>query len=741
MHTTKEKLEKYKQETIQNAEIERISEEITDKTRKLATLKINRQTSKGIIKDYLTRLNELKDQLKKEKNFFTSLKNLGNKSIIDRINKDIDYYTHTIEEETKKLNDTNAQIKKLEEEIQTLESSIESKKLSENIFKLDETGKLIIDISKRIPEGLEQNNENVMVHVTGFFPKNHTIVNNYNGNRTGEVIIGYQGVKTKVTSLVHRHTVHFTLNNVVHSTGDGAGSWGNEKYIVLEPLKNHTNDNIRCLNMGDSWIYGDIHFGDDSILLVRKEAYKELSDEVKNSYNIILFEGNSETNVRKILRQFGYPVFNTIDAQDFAGHRESLEYMAETVLEDKNEAINYMTDNRWDGKSKIILNEEEIATLFRILKNGKSSYQPLFSSFNKVLNRYNPAVKEYEENNKVKINIEVLRFILGTGLYKTSDGNYSFKTDDEIYKIILGLEETKDYKIDFQLYEEIMKILEKHIRTESPLVPLDNNIPLSNLTSFKYHNMARSFVNELNAIINKYNFISKGGIALSDSYGIVLNYIDKGGIVLTINIGDNLYDFIDGNYEIHNVEHDDSNNCLNYIIKLNGNTAEEVLEQTHKLIKIAQSFFKQTPPSEKNPEDKIDMDMSIFDIGRLEYEEEIKINQILREKIASIVNIYQIKVSGYPEKSYAIEMPNDWFRSARLSVKVGREVYDFIKDSYRIEENNNEEYNEFADPYKTYEVIIDAKTIGEALEKIEELAKTASKYISEKNKTSPGKNI
>lgn len=33
----------------------------------------------------------------------------------------------------------------------------------------------------------------------------------------------------------------------------------------------------------------------------------------------------------------------------------------------------------------------------------------------------------------------------------TSDGNYSFKNDDEIYNIILGLEETKDHKIDWDM--------------------------------------------------------------------------------------------------------------------------------------------------------------------------------------------------------------------------------------------------------------------------------------------------
>lgn len=735
MSTVKERLEQYIQDEIQNNEIEKVAKKIQDKKVELGKLiDVEKEPSERNIRHNSECLKKAEEQYKKETSFLTRLKRLGNDASIKHLKSEIKYYKKLIEEETKKLEQIELEIGKLKEEISSLESSITSKKLSRSIFGIDETGKLIIDINKKVPEGIEKNNEKMMVHVTSFFPKNHTIINNYNGNRTGEVIIGYQGVRTKVTSLVHRHTVHFTLNNVVHSTGDSAGNWGNEKYIVLEPLKNHTNDNIRCLNIGDSWIYGDIHFGDESILLVRKEAYEGLPDEVKNSYNIILFEGDAETNVTKILRQFGYPVFNTFDARDVPAHAASIEYIAETVLDHKNEAINYMTDNRWDGKSKIILNEEEIATLFRILTNGESPSQ-LFTIFNRVINRYDPAVMEYEENNKVKINMEVLRFILGTGLYKTSDGNYSFKNDDEIYNIILGLEETKDYKIDFQLYEELIKILEKHIRTESPLVPLDNNITLSNLTSFKYHNMARSFVNELNAILNKYNFISKGGTVLSDSYGIDLKYIDKDGIVLYINIGDNLYDFISGNYEIHNVEHDDNNNFLNYIIKLNGNTAEEVLKQAQDFIEVAHSYFKHNEQIEEKKDIEIAPDMKLYDLRKPENSE---MSKALRTKIKNIANKYQIKINGYPEKSYDIDMHEISYGGIYLFVKVGTEAYDFIKDSYKIYNglsNRNSDYNALVDQYRTYEIEIDEETVGEALDKIEELARTASNYIAEKTKT------
>lgn len=739
MSTVKERLAQYTQEETQNNEIEKVKKKIQDKKAELgALIDIKIRSCKEMLKDYSTCLKKVEEQYKKETRFFVRLKKSGNNTPIKHLKREIERYKKLIEEETKKLEQSELEIGKLKEEISVLESSIASKKLSRSIFGIDETGKLIIDVSKKVPEDIEQNDEKMMVHVTSFFPKNHTIVNNYNGNKIVEVAINYQGVGIKVKSLVHRHTVHFTQNNVVHSTGDGAGSWGNEKYIILEPLKNHINDNICGICIGDSWIYGDIHFGSDSILLVRKEAYDELSAEIKTSYNIVLFEGNAQLNVEAILSQFGYPIFNTSAARDYPGHSLSPEGLSEMILNNKNEAINYMTDNKWDGKSKIILSEEELVDLFRILTTGVLSGNFLFNAYKKVIEQYDPAILEYEKNNNIKVNREVLRFILGTGLYKNSDGNYSFKTDAEIYDMICKLKKTKDYNIDFKFYEEIMKILEKHIRAESPLVPLDNNIPLSNLTSFKYHNMARSFVNELNAILNKYNLISKGGIALSDSYDIVLDYIDKDGIVLKINIGDNLYDFIDGNYEIHNVEHDDSNNCLNYIIKLNGNTAEEVLKQAWDFIEVAHSYFNQSVQIEEKKDSEIDMDMKLYDLSKPENSE---MNDALRTKIKNITNKYQIKIKGYPEKSYDVEMHKVSYGDIYLFVKVGTEAYDFIKDNYRIYNSifHNLEYNELVDPYRTYEIVIDAKTVGEGLDKIEELARITSNYIAEKNKTITGK--
>lgn len=178
--------------------------------------------------------------------------------------------------------------------------------------------------------------------------------------------------------------------------------------------------------------------------------------------------------------------------------------------------------------------------------------------------------------------------------------------------------------------------------------------------------MARSFVNELNAILNKYNFISKGGNVLSDSYGIDLKYIDKDGIVLYINIGDNLYDFISGNYEIHNVEHDDNNNFLNYIIKLNGNTAEEVLKQAQDFIEVAHSYFNQNEQMEEKKDSEIDLDMKLYDLRKPENSE---MNEALRTKIKNIANKYQIKINGYPEKSYDADMREISYRGIYLFVK------------------------------------------------------------------------
>lgn len=600
MDTVKDKLEKYKEEADRNSKIESVNAEIKDISSKLSELNLDRKTKIGIIEAHLKSLKEAEMEYKKEKNFFVRLIKLGNSSQIANAKRKTEYLKSNIERTTKDLNKIEDEIKKLEAEIQNLKTSILNLETTKSIFKLDEKGRLIIDdksLVKTNDKYLSEINKNsdsnilndlMIVHVTNFFPQNHTILNNYAGNKVGTQIVDYEGVPLKVPTRVHRHTVHFTLNSVVHSTNDGAGTWGNEKYIVLEPFKYHTNDRICSISDADSYIYGNINFGDEAILLVRKEAYEELSDEIKNKYNIVLFEGSAEENVKKILDQFGYPTFNNSNGTNTGGHRQSLEYAIETALEAKNLAINYMLNINWDGESKLKLSEEEIVTLFNIIsQNGQ------LSSCWGNLAYLDGVIKNGNDEQKNNLNKKVLKFIISTGLFKNSDGSYSFKSDDEIYDTAKELKTSKDFKIDLNFCEEIANIIIKHNQNKPPIIPLNTESKLSDLINFKNHQMAKSFVVKLESILNE--CVTKNEYSAANSYRFGLDYIANDGIILNVYVGDNLTNFIDRSYsrykyELLDYEYVDNDKYTVFKLKIKGNSVQEVLSETTILVSLANFY-------------------------------------------------------------------------------------------------------------------------------------------------------
>ncbi len=736
MDNARDKLEMYKEEAKRNAEIERINDEISSRNQKIVNLRHGIELRKGIIERNTEELREAENKYKNERKFLTRLKKRGDDFEINRLKRSMDYYKKTIEIATKESGEKESEIKKLEEEIKALEeklSSLSVRETTESIFELDEKGRLIIDGSIQVKAesiGFENNNEEdlMIVHVTNFFPQNHTILNNYNGNKTGEFVISYEGVKTRVSSLSHRHTVHFTLNNVVQSTGDGAGTWGDEKYIILEPFRYHKQDNIRCLNPGDSYIYGDIHFGDEAILLVRKEAYDELSEEIKNSYNIILFEGSAEKAVKQMLVQLGYPIYET--NANTPSHANSKEGYAENALNGKNIAINYMLDNKWNGKSKLKLSEEDIINLFKIITTGKflsesGDYCYLSNDFSAIINGHIDELLKYAENNNFDLNCDVLRFIIGTGLYKASDGNYSFKSDDEVYNSIIDLDVTK---IDFNFYKDFIKMLEKHSNDKRPIVPIDTDIKISDLTSFKNHKMARRFVNEVTNMLNKHVTVMSNSDKKNYLFDLVC--IDNDGIILDVYISAEIYDFIKNNYDVLESVNDDFQNA--YRIKMSGNTIEEVLKQVEELARQAGNYFKQNSQvaeqglkQDQEPYIPLDMNENIY-----------KVKESLAREINSIINSYQTKIKGYPEKSYDIKVDYVGIWDIELIVKVGVETYDFIKENYSIKEAKP---TDFVKPFNEYKISIEGENVGEVIAKVQELVKTASDYVNEETKSVTGR--
>ena len=204
--------------------------------------------------------------------------------------------------------------------------------------------------------------QDVLVHCTDFFPKNKTILSNYDGNKPFTYSLTYQGVTKQVQYISHRHTLHFVQNNTVESTPDGFGTWEQPKYIIIEPT-NRLKDQIIASNAAESWTYGSVALGEKPILLVRKDAYDDIPKEELSNFNVMMYEGDYAKCTRTALRLCGVKIKERTDS---AGHSNSLEMAVEASLEFRHMATNYIKDNSWDGKSDISLTEEELFALYEM---------------------------------------------------------------------------------------------------------------------------------------------------------------------------------------------------------------------------------------------------------------------------------------------------------------------------------------------------------------------------------------
>ena len=264
-------------------------------------------------------------------------------------------------------------------------------------------------------------NQEVIVHCTDFFPHDKTILCNYDGNKKYGVLIPYKGVSKSLEYLSHRHTCHFTINCVVTSTPDGAGVWKQPKYIIVEPREPHKQQFVSD-SYSDSWTYGSVVLGDKPTLLVREDEYDNIPTEYLDKYNIIKYSGEYSTCLMQLLKLYGIKQYNHSAAD--AGHSHSFEMYLEKSLDYRNIAVNYVKDNSWDGKSEVLLSEDELYSMYEI--------SCLFSS--ETYNTFVNTSKLSESlENVTGIDINFLKFIICFGIQKR-DNNYTVKDDNTIYQ-------------------------------------------------------------------------------------------------------------------------------------------------------------------------------------------------------------------------------------------------------------------------------------------------------------------
>ena len=288
----------------------------------------------------------------------------------------------------------------------------------------------------------------VIVHCTDFFPSQHKILSSFDGEKETDRNrdITFDGNTKFCRALAHRNTIHSTLNARVGDTSDGAGTWNGKKYMIIEPFARH-KEQFAVTDPSDAYTDESIELSEDAVIMIREDAFDEIPPEIRSQFNIVRFSGDATRCLENFLRMNGYDIFETY--ADARHHSLSKHMSFERALNTRDGFINYIRDNTYLSRELIELSEEELCTLCNIAKQNQ--------------NRLPNFTTTFDELAKEKgISPEIFRFYITSGFKSTDDGNYTFKSDEEIFEIIGDLYDVgfKDSEIDRK--EEYEKVLISH---------------------------------------------------------------------------------------------------------------------------------------------------------------------------------------------------------------------------------------------------------------------------------------
>lgn len=537
------------------------------------------------------RLDELNKKYNELNNFSKKvLHPLKTRKEKEKIEEEIENIKKQLQETQEKLN----QLRKRSTEISTKSKELEKDlTMLPECFTIGKKGLLTItnESSKNIKNiNFSDSPSELMVHVTDYYPRNKTILTNYDGEKRGPVKIQKNGVCKECEALSHRNTVHFTINNVVTATGDGAGSWEQPKYVIIEPMHLHT-DVIAYINPSDSWTHGSLKLSNQTILLVNEEYIDELPEEAYKDYKVILYRGNYASCIQQAILSISGKLYPT-DERDPA-HALSIERKSEKSLNYRNLLINYIRNNSYKGKEPISIKEEEIPILYELMIQNPRS-KPNIDEFYKLVKKY-----DTDENT--------LKFYYLFGFMRNMNKTFSLKNDKEMYDLFCNPE-----SVDIEELDAISQILKREKdKNQDKDKEEDNNLyqKLSELTivdlyKFENQSYAEYFFKCLEEI-TKENTFKK---SIHD-----FTIKKDGKIKFCINMynGINIQDIIDNNFSIQEIDVNENNNYTECTITTNRNmTAGEVLTLINiayqKLIYESQMY---TNRNTKQNDDNIEISM------------------------------------------------------------------------------------------------------------------------------------
>jgi len=104
-------------------------------------------------------------------------------------------------------------------------------------------------------------------------------------------------------------TLSFSLNGLVPD--DINNKFSEMKIAVLDPIRNHTNENYINIDSIDTTIKGSINTSSEAILVIDREYYLSLSEDIKtnleSNYRIELFDGSLKDAVSNTLKKYNFP--------------------------------------------------------------------------------------------------------------------------------------------------------------------------------------------------------------------------------------------------------------------------------------------------------------------------------------------------------------------------------------------------------------------------------------------------
>lgn len=207
-------------------------------------------------------------------------------------NADIHNASNPTASQTATLNQLKAEIQ------QCYKNNSPGERLNTEIPTIDDSpSETPIKTTKETPP----DNQIFLTHCTDFFPANHQILSNYDGNK--RLPIEYtvdenidatkESIFVEKSSISPRETMHFTINGKVRNTGDGTGKWDQPKFIIIEPYTGHETEFISGpMHPGDNYTDHSVKLSHHATIMVRDDAYVDLTDEQKAGYNIIKYSGD-----------------------------------------------------------------------------------------------------------------------------------------------------------------------------------------------------------------------------------------------------------------------------------------------------------------------------------------------------------------------------------------------------------------------------------------------------------------